>query len=279
MAFTISEGQIDEKFYKYYGYLTDNHYSIFDYCADYKKVFVDYNGIIASNKMLQNDSHVYLDELYENGKALSRLEIYQDINRLVDFNHNITTSNLVDSPSAITFPVKGVPFQASKKSDAINIIFSYINDGYQIVLALNNKEHIHLAEQILDFQHIKYQIVDGFDLPKEGKVGISLINLSSGFVLTEEKIAYLTSAELFNEKVRTARFDNRFKEATILRSYEELEPGDYVVHEYQGIGQFIALQTLETNGTHKDYLKIAYWGNEFLYVPVQQFQLVRKYLG
>ena len=279
LAFTISEGQIDEKFYKYYGYLTENHYSIFDYCSNYKKVFVDYNGIIASNKMLQNDSHVYLDELYENGKALSRLEIYQDINRLVDFKSHITTSNLIDSPSAITFPVKAVPFQASKKSDAINIIYSYINDGYQIVLALNNKEHIHLAEQILDFQHIKYQIVEGFDLPKEGKVGIGLINLSSGFVLTEEKIAYLTSAELFNEKVRTARFDNRFKEATILRSYEELEPGDYVVHEYQGIGQFIALQTLETNGTHKDYLKIAYWGNEFLYVPVQQFQLVRKYLG
>ena len=279
LAFTLNEGQVDEKFYKYYGYLTDNHYSIFDYCSNYKKVFVDYNGIIASHKMLQNDSHVYLDELYENGKALSRLEIYQDINRLVDFNHNITTSNLIDSPSAISFPVKAVPFQASKKSDAINIIFSYINDGYQIVLALNNKEHIHLAEQILDFQHIKYQVVDGFDLPKEGKVGISLINLSSGFVLSEEKIVYLTSAELFNEKVRTARFDNRFKEATILRSYEELEPGDYVVHEYQGIGQFIALQTLETNGTHKDYLKIAYWGNEFLYVPVQQFQLVRKYLG
>ena len=279
LAFTLSEGQVDEKFYKYYGYLTENHYSIFDYCSDYKKVFVDYNGIIASNKMLQNDSHVYLDELYENGKALSRLEIYQDINRLVDFKYHITTSNLVDSPSAVTFPVKAVPFQASKKSDAINIIFSYINDGYQIVLALNNKEHIHLAEHILDFQHIKYQIVDDFELPKEGKVGISLINLSSGFVLTEEKIVYLTSAELFNEKVRTARFDNRFKEATILRSYEELEPGDYVVHEYQGIGQFIALQTLETNGAHKDYLKIAYWGNEFLYVPVQQFQLVRKYLG
>ena len=78
---------------------------------------------------------------------------------------------------------------------------------------------------------------------------------------------------------RTARFDNRFKEATILRSYEELEPGDYVVHEYQGIGQFIALQTLEIEGVHKDYLKIAYWGNEFLYVPLAQFQLVRKYLG
>ena len=279
LAYALSEGQVDEKFYKYYGFLTKDHYSIFDYCKDYKNVFIDVTAIKNSNDMLQRDSHTYLDELYENGKALSRLEIYQDINRLVDMNHHITTSSLLDSPSSISFPVKAVPFQASKKSDAINIIFSYLKDYYQIVLALNNKEHIHLAEQVLDFQHIKYQVVNDFELPKEGKVGISLINLSSGFVLSEEKIVYLTSAELFNEKVRTARFDNRFKEATILRSYEELEPGDYVVHEYQGIGQFIALQTLEVNGAHKDYLKIAYWGNEFLYVPVVQFQLVRKYLG
>ena len=175
--------------------------------------------------------------------------------------------------------IKSIPYQASKTADAINIIFNYLNDKYQIVLALNNKEHIVTIEQLLDHQHLPYQLVDSFTLPKEDKIGITLTNLGSGFALTDDKIAYLTSAELFNEKVRTARFDNRFKEATILRSYEELEPGDYVVHEYQGIGQFVQLQTLEIDGVHKDYLKIAYWGNEFLYVPLAQFQLVRKYLG
>ena len=279
LAFQLGEGQIDEKLYKYYAFLTENHYSIFDYCKSFTKVFVDVTGINNSNDILQNDSHEYLSELYENGKALPRLEIYQDINRLVEPKQHITTTSLLDSPSAITFPIKGIPFQASKANDAINIIGSYLNDSYSVVLALNNKEHIFTIQQLLDFHHIKYQMVDGFNLPKEGKVGISLINLNSGFALSEDRIAYLTSAELFNEKVRTARFDNRFKEATILRSYEELEPGDYVVHEYQGIGQFIALQTLEIEGVHKDYLKIAYWGNEFLYVPLAQFQLVRKYLG
>ena len=279
LAFQISEGIIDEKLYKYYGFLTENHYSIFDYCNDFTKVLVDLPAINSSFNILQNDSHMYLSELYESGKALPRLEIYQDLNRLVNVNGCITTSSLIDSPYAIAYPLKSIPFQASKANDAINIIQSYLNDQYQIVLALNNKEHIFTIEQLLDFHHIKYQLVDQFNLPKEGKVGISLINLNSGFALTEEKIAYLTGAELFNEKIRTARFDNRFREATILRSYEELEPGDYVVHEYQGIGQFIALQTLEIEGIHKDYLKIAYWGNEFLYVPLAQFQLVRKYLG
>ena len=279
LAYQLGDGQIDEKLYKYYAFLTKEHYSIFDYCKSFNKVFVDITGINNSNDILQNDSHSYLYELYENGKALPRLEIYQDINRIIDTKQHITTTSLVDSPSAAVFPIKGIPFQASKANDAINIIFSYLNDAYSVVLALNNKEHIFTIQQLLDFHHIKYQMVDGFNLPKEGKVGISLINLGSGFALSDEKIAYLTSAELFNEKVRTARFDNRFKEATILRSYEELEPGDYVVHEYQGIGQFICLQTLEIEGVHKDYLKIAYWGNEFLYVPLAQFQLVRKYLG
>ena len=279
LAYQFNDGQMDEKLYKYYGFLSSRHYSIFDYCQSFTKVFVDLPAIDNSNKMLQDESHMYLSELYESGKCLSRLEIYQDINRLVDFNQHITTSPFIDTPSAVSFPVQNIPYQASKTNDAINIIFNYLNDGYQIVLALNNKEHIFTIEQVLDAQHLKYQLLDSFNLPKEGKIGITLTNLGSGFALNEDKIVYLTSAELFNEKVRTARFDNRFKEATILRSYEELEPGDYVVHEYQGIGQFVQLQTLEIDGVHKDYLKIAYWGNEFLYVPLAQFQLVRKYLG
>ena len=279
IAFQIGEGTIDEKLYKYYGFFTEDHYSIFDYCKSFTKVLVDLPAINSSFNILQNDSHTYLSELYENGKALPRLEIYQDLNRLVNINECMTTSSLIDSPDAVTYPVKNIPFQASKTNDALNIIQSYLNDSYTVVLALNNKEHIFTIQQLLNSQHLDYQLLNDFDLPKTGRVGITLINMDTGFALTDEKIAYLTSAELFNEKIRTARFDNRFKEATILRSYEELEPGDYVVHEYQGIGQFIALQTLEVDGVHKDYLKIAYWGNEFLYVPLAQFQLVRKYLG
>ena len=279
LAYQLGEGQLNENFYKYYGYLSENHYSIFNYCNNATKVFIDDDAIESSNNLLQNDSHVYLTELSENGKALPRLEIYQDIHSLIDINKHIVTNALIKKPSDTVFSIKNIPFQASKTNDTLNIIQSYLNDKYQIVLALNNKEHIFTIQQLLDSYYIPYQMVNDFDLPEKDKVGISLINLSSGFALTDEKIAYLTSAELFNEKVRTARFDNRFKEATILRSFEELEPGDYVVHEYQGIGQFIALQTLEVNGLHKDYLKIAYWNNEFLYVPVAQFQLVRKYLG
>jgi transcription-repair coupling factor (superfamily II helicase) len=80
-------------------------------------------------------------------------------------------------------------------------------------------------------------------------------------------------------RISSSRFTSRFKDATILKSYEDLRPGDYVVHEYNGIGQFLEIKTLEVDGAHRDYLHIAYAGNESLYVPLEQFRLVRKYSG
>ena len=122
-------------------------------------------------------------------------------------------------------------------------------------------------------------MVKEFSLPNKHQVGLAISNLPIGFFLEDEKVVFLTSKELFNEKIRITRFDNRFKEATIIKSYEELTPGDYVVHEYQGIGQFESLETLEVEGKHQDYLKLLYHGGEILYVPLSQFQLIRKYLG
>ena len=275
----ILEGQFNEKIYKYYGLLCSNRFSIKDYCKDFSVVIVDEPSIEHSSSLLLDESFNYLQELHESGKIISHLEMFQDIHRLFNFKQCITTSELIDSPNDITFNVKGVPYQASKTSDAINIIHNYLNQEATICLCLSSHENINTIQEQLNKLTIPFEFVKEFELPSKTKIGISLLNLESGFYLPDENIAFLTSKELFNEKVRVARFDTRFKEGTILKSYEDLEPGDYVVHEYQGIGQFVELQTLEVDGVHRDYLKIAYSGGEILYVPLAQFQLVRKYLG
>ena len=277
----ILEGQMDERYYKYYSLLSKFPHSIFDYCKDYTKILVNEESLDAANNLMFQESHNYLGELFEAGKAISHLEMYQDLHNLISdkTSKTIVTSTLNKGISNVNFDIKGVPFVASKQQDALNIIQTYLNENYQIVLALTSKEQILTIQEALDGLNIEYQMVNDFNLPEPGKIGISISPLQSGFVLGEEKIVYLTSFELFNEKVRSHRFDNRFKEGTILKSYEDLTPGDYVVHEYQGIGQFVGLETIETDGIHKDYLKISYWGNENLYVPLAQFQLVRKYLG
>ena len=277
----ILEGQMNERYYKYYSLLSNYPHSIFDYCKNYTKILVNDDALESSNDLLFKESHNYLAELFEAGKAISHLEIYQDLHNLINENspRTIVTSNLIKRSSDVNFGLNNVPFIASKQTDIVNIIDSYLNNGYLTVVALSKKEQILTLQELLDGLNIKHQMVNDFELPKEGYVGISLLNLEAGFVLSDEKVVYLTSYELFNEKSKTHRFNNRFKEATILKSYEDLTPGDYVVHEYQGIGQFVGLETIETEGVVKDYLKISYWGNENLYVPLSQFQLVRKYLG
>lgn len=276
----LISGEINQKLYKYYSLITESHYSLFDYCEDYLKVFVSIDSIKTSNKMLIDESLNYLLELQEDHSLISGLSMYQDLNVLTSFKGKniITTSELLQSSDDYVFDIRTIPYQASRKEDCLNIIQNYLNDEYKIIVSLDKSEHINLVQEGLTKLGFVYENIHDLTIPK-GKIAFTHFYIPRGFILPNNKIVYLTSFELFNDRIRTSRFDNRFKEATILRSFEDLEAGDYVVHEYQGIGQFLELTTLEVDGVHRDYLKIAFHAGELLYVPLSQFQLVRKYLG
>ena len=275
------EGQFDENLYKYFSFIAKSTNSIFDYCHDFIKVMVDQDQLESSNQLMQEETWSYLNELYESGKAISGLSTHYDITKLIHKNDELViwTRTLSTSNEDFVFNCGQVPYQATKKADASRIINSYLNDGFKIILAMNNKEHVYAAQELLESENITYEYFNNLEYSIDKDVSVCLFPLVSGFVLKDEKIVVLTPRELFNIKVKAARIVNKFKEATVLKSHEDLVPGDYVVHEFQGVGQFIELTTLEIEGTHKDFLKIAYFGNEFLYVPLAQFQLVRKYVG
>lgn len=277
----LLENQNSPRLYKYFSFLTDEHYSLLDYFEDAFIVLVDRESLSTSNSMLLEQSMEYLYEMSSEGKIISHLQMYQNAFDVISLSRfkKITTSTLPINQDSYSFVVSNVPYQASKQSDTVNIIHNYLNDGYIICISLPSKEQMNITQELLLANKLPYEIVHDFELPKKHKISLSLTNLNRGFLFKDEKLVFLTSNELYNEKVKVSRFDNRFKKATILNDYEDLQPGDYVVHEYQGIGQFLELQTLEVDGIHRDYLKIAYYGGELLYVPLAQFQLVRKYMG
>src|SRR5699024_9733098 len=64
-----------------------------------------------------------------------------------------------------------------------------------------------------------------------------------------------------------------------IKDYQELKIGDYVVHRNHGIGKYLGIETLHVNKLHKDYLLIQYSGDDKLYVPVDQIDLVQKFVG
>ena len=94
-----------------------------------------------------------------------------------------------------------------------------------------------------------------------------------------QEFSVYTTRELFPNRVTHKKYQKTFKEGQILENVLELEHNDYVVHEQYGIGQYVGIVTREKNGKKLDYLHIIYRNEDELFVPLSQFQLVRKYIS
>ncbi|MGI6190429.1 MAG: transcription-repair coupling factor [Eubacterium sp.] len=103
--------------------------------------------------------------------------------------------------------------------------------------------------------------------------------LSSGMLFPEEKFCYISDQDIFGGRRTPRRRKRRRTKGEELQSFTDLKKGDYVVHENHGIGKFEGIEQLNLHGEKKDYLKIKYAGSDILYVPVEQFDIVQKYIG
>ncbi len=117
--------------------------------------------------------------------------------------------------------------------------------------------------------------------PRPGEVAVGLGTLSAGSELPQLRLTILTEGQLTSPvsgkkaAVRQKKDANRQR----LQSYTDLSPGDLVVHVHHGIGRFVGIERMRVDGVDKDYVKIAYAGNDSLYVPATQLDLVSKYIG
>jgi len=265
--------------YKFFGFAMDHPYSIVDY-FDPELIFIaGKEGFVSASDLLINEAHAYLGELQLQRLIPSHLEEYMELSEaLKDYRKVFYGLKYAAEPTDPLFIVRSVVTAGNGIAALVPTVQSYLRAGNKVILALAEPHQLETAKSFLDEAKIPYESVEGFAF-SSGQVGIASLSLSQGFEVPSLGVAYLSSAELFGHRLANTRFTSRFKDATILKSYEDLRPGDYVVHEYNGIGQFIEIKTLEVEGVHRDYLRIAYAGNETLYVPLEQFRLVRKYSG
>ena len=76
---------------------------------------------------------------------------------------------------------------------------------------------------------------------------------------------------------RPPRADARLGRA--LQSFADLRVGDYVVHEDHGVGKLLGFETKDVAGVTRDYLFLAFKGDDRLYVPHEQIGKVSRYIG
>ena len=158
----------------------------------------------------------------------------------------------------------------------------YLTSGYRVMVLCGGEVRARNLQQMLADRKIPAAVdLTGEKAPEKGTVLIAVGALSAGCEYPEGRLAVLTEGQLTtplsgrSKKPRPKRDSNQQK----LQSYTDLTPGDLVVHAHHGIGRFVAMLRLPVDGVEKDYIKIAYAGQDVLYVPATSLDLVSKYIG
>ncbi|MDU1708112.1 MAG: transcription-repair coupling factor, partial [Anaerococcus vaginalis] len=109
---------------------------------------------------------------------------------------------------------------------------------------------------------------------------LTVNSLSRGYIFTDYKINVYSHRDIFGkDKFKNKKTRKKPVSAKDIINYSDIEIGDYVVHENNGIGIYKGISKIEVNNTKKDYFVIEYNGNDKVFVPVDQMDLVSKYIG
>jgi transcription-repair coupling factor (superfamily II helicase) len=147
-----------------------------------------------------------------------------------------------------------------------------------IVILTPNKKRAEKVHSILEDYQIDAVVKEELKLPVT-KPTIVVGNLSSGIELPMHKLVLITENELFKKKTKRKRNRQKISNAERIKSYQELNIGDYVVHTNHGVGKYLGVETLEMNGMHNDYMLIQYSGDDKLFVPIDQIDQVQKFVS
>jgi len=152
--------------------------------------------------------------------------------------------------------------------------------GYIVTLFVGDEEH---AERMLQGLKDRGAIAQKHELSlpvKEGGVYVYPLSLDQGFELPLSKLIVLSEAEIYKRERKAPAKRRKAPEKTAEKlQFTDLKPGDFVVHVHHGIGQFIGIERITVGGVEKDYFAVKYAGQDRLYVPLDQLNLLQKYLG
>lgn len=151
--------------------------------------------------------------------------------------------------------------------------------NFKIVILSGTRPRGERLVDTLRDNDIESSYKDVIDEIKPGEVVITFGSQLKGFEYPDLKISVISDKEVFGEaKRKTVRRNNK-KGTSKIKSFTELKPGDFVVHVNHGIGVYRGIKQLELQGHKKDYLELVYECDDKLYVPVEQLDMVQKYIG
>ena len=111
----------------------------------------------------------------------------------------------------------------------------------------------------------------------DAHIHILPLALSHGFLWPQAGLHILSDSDIYGASRKKARSQHTAGQR--IEAFTDLKEGDYVVHEMHGVGVYMGVTRIQSEGAWRDYLLIQYKGSDRLYVPTDQFDRVQKYIG
>ncbi len=269
----LLNGMYDASLYPLLSFWNESS-TIFDFIGQEIILVSTENGIHRTLDQNEQDVLEFQEEMIMSDTMIPFHEIYHDFNQCIQGK----TTRFIQE------------FQGSKDIylpwHQANIVSESLSDTLQwlkkeaisnrVIIALDDQNMESFINELLN-NSMNYSILS--DFPKDHGIYLDYSEIEQGFILDDVDVQVYTAFELYHFKRRKFRYDDKFAKAEHLNQLQDLDTSDYVVHRQYGIGKYMGIATKEIEGIEKDFMRIQYRDNDELFVPLEQFNLVRKYMS
>lgn len=250
-------------------------------------VLDDYARLVQEDATWNDNTEMYLQSMVELGQLPPQVSVYANFMDVVQafsgrkFYFSIWQQGLnnLKFDALYQFQTRLVT-QFYDQMDALKIELSaWQRTGRTVVIMLKDNDRVRQVQQMLADIDVEAEATDA------GNIFANKINLIEGGLMgsvefVQEKLVLLAEGDIFHtQKKRRKTKKPLISNAERIQNYQQLEIGDYVVHVNHGIGRYTGIETIEFAGVHQDYLTILFADQAAVHVPIDQIDLVQKYVS
>ena len=150
---------------------------------------------------------------------------------------------------------------------------NWLSNGYKVLVFSGSVQRTEKLTQMLTDEYLPVYPVPDVMGALQG-VCVSSEALDHGLILHENKLVIIGSSDLYTKSAASKRIRRKRNDM-----FTAPEIGDFAVHEKHGVGKITGTKKIETTDGIKEYVSIEYRGGDVLYVPVEQMDVLSKYMG
>lgn len=260
--------------------------SFLDYLEDFIFLIEEPSRIVEREEELDLANGEKFAILIENGEVTKSHEKtfynYKDIvdklneKTLITFNALLKPPKMFKPKDIVNIKVKSVTNYMSKIKLFKEDLDYYEKNNFQVILlGATEKRAKRLFDHLVDLGYSPHLAKNTKNEKITSNIVVTTGALNDGIEFSDSKTVFINYSEIYGSFSKKKKKKPAKKKAL---NFEDLQIGDYVVHEAHGVGKYVGTRRLEVSGIQKDYILIEYGGEDKLFLPIEALDSIYKYV-